>query len=77
MSWNGQLYIDTVVPFGLRSAPKVFSAVADAVEWVPLQFGVSILIRSCGLRYPLQKQEAQVAETRGPSYHTHFPGHSA
>ena len=44
MSWNGQLYIDTVLLFGLRSAPKVFSAVADAVEWVALQFGVSILL---------------------------------
>ena len=28
------MYIDTVLPFGLRSAPKIFNAVADAVEWV-------------------------------------------
>ena len=25
-------YVDTVLPFGLRSAPKIFTAVADAVE---------------------------------------------
>ncbi|KAL5518104.1 hypothetical protein EMCRGX_G003785 [Ephydatia muelleri] len=33
MQWNGQLFMDTVLPFGLRSAPKHFTAVADAVEW--------------------------------------------
>ena len=32
MVWEGALYIDTVLPFGLRSAPKIFNAVADAVE---------------------------------------------
>ena len=32
MQWGGQLFIDTVLPFGLRSAPKLFTAVADAVE---------------------------------------------
>ena len=30
VSWNGAIYIDKVLPFGLRSAPKIFSAVADA-----------------------------------------------
>ena len=34
MQWNGQLFMDTVLPFGLRSAPKHITAVADAVEWV-------------------------------------------
>ena len=24
MQWEGNLYIDTVLPFGLRSAPKIF-----------------------------------------------------
>ena len=24
MMWNGQLYVDTALPFGLRSAPKIF-----------------------------------------------------
>lgn len=31
MLWEGSLYIDTALPFGLRSAPKIFTAVADAV----------------------------------------------
>ena len=30
-----------MLPFGLRSAPKVFNAVADAVEWIVYQQGVS------------------------------------
>ena len=34
MMWQGQLYIDMTLPFGLRSAPKLFTAVADALEWV-------------------------------------------
>ena len=41
MSWNQALYIDTVLPFGLRSAPKLFSAVADTLEWIALHEGVS------------------------------------
>ena len=27
--WNGYTYLDTALPFGLASAPKIFSAVAD------------------------------------------------
>jgi len=34
MRWKGNYYLDTVLPFGLRSAPLIFTAVADAVEWV-------------------------------------------
>ena len=34
MQWDGKLYIDTALPFGLRSAPKIFNALADAIEWV-------------------------------------------
>ena len=32
MEWGVQTLIDTVLPFGLRSAPKIFSAVAVALE---------------------------------------------
>ena len=43
MMWEGALYIDTVLPFGLRSAPKIFNAVADTVEWIIHQQGVSTI----------------------------------
>ena len=32
--WEGQVYVDLCLPFGLRSAPKIFTAFADTLEWV-------------------------------------------
>ena len=29
LKWRGEFYVDTVLPFGLRSAPVIFSALAD------------------------------------------------
>ena len=43
MRWNDSLYIDTTLPFGLRSAPKIFCAIADMVEWVIRSTGVPIV----------------------------------
>ena len=40
ISWKGETYIDRALPFGLRSAPKIFSAVADFSSWVIHQQGV-------------------------------------
>ena len=40
ISWRGATYIDRALPFGLRSAPKIFSAVADLVAWVLHQQGI-------------------------------------
>ena len=34
MEWKGQWYVDAALPFGLRSAPKVFTALADG--WSPV-----------------------------------------
>ena len=34
MRWRESLYVDTVLPFGLRSAPKIFSALADGLIWI-------------------------------------------
>ena len=41
MRWNGQLFLDATLPFGLRSAPIIFTAVADALEWVVRTRGAS------------------------------------
>ena len=38
--WKGVTYIDRVLPFGLRSAPKLFSALTDAMMWILLERGV-------------------------------------
>ncbi|XP_062511310.1 uncharacterized protein LOC134187209 [Corticium candelabrum] len=34
ISWKGKVYLDRALPFGLHSAPKIFSAVADALMWI-------------------------------------------
>ena len=41
MEWQNQIFIDTVLPFGLRSAPKIFCSISDALEWILLQKGIS------------------------------------
>lgn len=33
VEWEGRTYVDRALPFGLRSAPKIFSAVADMIAW--------------------------------------------
>ena len=44
MMWEGLVFVDTALPFGLRSAPKIFSALADAAEWIVRQQGVEFVI---------------------------------
>ena len=34
VQWRGEIFIDRMLPFGLRSAPKIFSVVADALQWI-------------------------------------------
>ena len=40
----GGVYIDTRLSFGLKSAPIIFTALADALEWIIKQQGVQILL---------------------------------
>ena len=41
--WNQQLYVDTVLLFGLRSAPQIFKAILTVLCWTAIQRGVSYL----------------------------------
>ena len=41
MMWGERVYVDTVLPFGLRSAPKIFSSLSDCLEWIIIRKGVS------------------------------------
>lgn len=43
-AWEDKVYMDNVLPFGLRSAPKIFSAVADAAQWIMLAKGMGNLL---------------------------------
>lgn len=40
MQWQGQAFFECALPFGLRSAPKIFTAVADAAEWILSSRGI-------------------------------------
>ena len=39
--WEGATYVDRCLPFGLQSAPKIFSAFSDALAWI---FGCAGLV---------------------------------
>jgi len=43
MMWDGKVYVDAALPFGLRSALKIFIALADAIEWIAKSQGVENL----------------------------------
>ena len=42
-TWKGSIIVDKVQPFGLRLAPIIFTAVADALQWIIHQRGVDHL----------------------------------
>ena len=44
MQWNGEVFIDTCLPFGLRSAPKLFNILADLLEWIAKTCNVTFLV---------------------------------
>ena len=37
--WEDRVLVDSALPFGLCSAPKIFNAVADALEWIIINHG--------------------------------------
>ena len=43
MKWQGQVFVDKALPFGLRSAPTIFSAAADTLLWLMHQKGASVI----------------------------------
>ncbi len=40
MQWKSAVYVDGMLPFGLRSAPKIFNTLADGLEWCVRAEGV-------------------------------------
>ena len=40
MRWNNAIYVNGKLPFGLRSAPKIFNVLADGLEWCVSKEGV-------------------------------------
>ena len=44
MWWKDTFFIDTVLPFGLRSAPFLFNQVATALEWILHSHGIETIL---------------------------------
>ena len=44
VEWDGAIFTDMALPFGLRSAPKIFSAVADALQWILVHKGIKTIL---------------------------------
>ena len=44
MNWNTHVFIDTCLPFRLRSAPKLFNVLADFLSWILEQKDVCPLL---------------------------------
>jgi len=44
MRWEGKVYVDKVLPFGLRSAPIIFTAVANALQFIMEQQGTTWVV---------------------------------
>ena len=40
---DGQVYVDAALPFGLRGAPLISTALADRLQWVLQQWGTSFI----------------------------------
>ena len=44
IQWEGKIFTDRALPFGLRSAPKIFNAVVDGLAWALLCLGVEPIL---------------------------------
>lgn len=43
IEWNGEVFCDAMQPFGLRSAHKIFNAVADGLQWILQHKGINYI----------------------------------
>lgn len=48
MEWRSGIFIDTCLPFELRSSPKLFNILADLLAWILEHQGVSCLLHYHG-----------------------------
>ena len=64
VEWDGQIYVDPMLPFGLRSAQIFFTAVADMLNWCLQRAGirfVSHYLDDFIVTAPPQSEECQRA----------------
>jgi hypothetical protein len=44
MKWDGEVYLDSVLPFGLRSVPIIFTVLADGLLWIMINQGIRAVL---------------------------------
>ena len=44
MRWRNGIFIDTCLPFGLRSSSKLFNILADLLAWILVRQGITVLL---------------------------------
>ena len=64
-SWKGDLFIDTCLPFGLQSVPKLVNVLADLLSWILERKGIMPLIHY--LDYFLT-----IGQVDSTAYHKHL-----
>ena len=73
VTWQGHTYVDRALPFGLCSAPKIFTAFADFLAWVLHQHGITHQLHYLDdflfLGAPLSDQAARALETTCRVFH--------
>ena len=63
MKWQANYFIDMALPFGLRSAPFIFSSVADLLEWILRHnYGLNFLLHYLDDFYTLGPPNSPVCQ---------------
>ena len=44
MKWDGEVYLDSALLFGLRSAPIIFTALANGLLWIMINQGIRAVL---------------------------------
>ena len=72
--WKHEVYADQALPFGLRSAPKIFSALSDMIAWafhlVGLTHQIHYLDDFLFMEPPVSHRSASTLETALKSWTT-------
>ena len=78
MRWRGQYFVDMALPFGLRSAPLIFRALANMVEWIlKINYGVDFLLHYLDDFHTLSQFSTVPEQPRNMSFLVCQPGNSS
>jgi hypothetical protein len=69
MQWQGQVYVDATLPFGLRSAPLIFTVVADMVQWIMQRRGIENIFHYIDDFITLGKPDSRECEQNNAIMH--------